>query len=259
MRSVSAYAIKSRSIVLKGMDVLEIFYESLKEEKFEIRRGDVVVISSKITSMEEERIVDLSSVEISDDALKYASKTNLDPAVVELILTESGGEVIGNVNKSLLVRTKYGIFSNAGVDTSNVPKGQALLLPEDCNLSAKKYHKRISSHFNFEIPVIIADTKSIPLRWGSMGVALGYFGLKPLLDYRGQKDLFGNTIKFSMRGIADNIATIGTVTMGEIAEQTPFAVIRGVKFERSEEQKTRLDLEPEHCLYFGPFLKSLRE
>ncbi len=250
-----ATAVLSRSIINEGSSVLASFWEAIESMGFSLKKGDVVVISSKVVSMEERRLVDLSTVTPSEAALDLANKTTLSPEVVQLILNESEEEIIGYMNKSILVRSKYGIFSNAGVDTSNVPKGHALLLPEDCNRTALRYYNEIKEKVGLRIPVILVDTKSIPLRWGSMGVAIGYAGLKPLIDYRGQVDLFGNEIKFSMRGIADNLATMGTIVMGEIAERTPFAVIRGVEFELAENQDTKLDIEPENCLYFGPFLK----
>jgi F420-0:gamma-glutamyl ligase len=122
--------------------------------------------------------------------------------------------------------------ANAGIDESN-GNGRLVLLPKDCFQSANAIRRKLLRHYKIKnLGVIITDSRTLPLRAGVLGIALGYAGIKGLRDYRGQKDIFGRKFKFAKTDVADSLATAATLEMGEGSERQPLALISqaSVKF-----------------------------
>ncbi len=260
MRSIQARSIRSTKIVGFGESVFEELINSLEAEGIEFTEGDVLVIASKVVAMEQKAAVRLEEVVPSARAIELGEQAKLDPRVAQLVIEESGGEIYGSVPKAILAKTRFGISANAGIDLSNAPTGWALLLPREPDEYAERFRQQIHERFGIDIPVIIADSRTIPLRRGTTGIAIGLSGMDPVIDERGQEDLYGYEMQITTRAVADNLATVANLLMGETNERTPFAIISGADFIRSEKATLRSTLMPsDQCIYFAPFMKLYRK
>lgn len=129
-------------------------------------------------------------------------------------------------------------MANAGIDASNVPGGgeqTVLLWPQDPDASARALRAALEGHFGVRLAVIISDSLGRPWRMGTTGHAIGVSGLRPLLDRRGETDLFGRELQATVIGVADEIAGAASLAIGEVAEGTPAAIVRGATYERRED------------------------
>jgi coenzyme F420-0:L-glutamate ligase / coenzyme F420-1:gamma-L-glutamate ligase len=209
-----------------GMDVATELARALGADG--PREGDVVVIAQKIVSKSEGRVVDLSAVVPGERAMAMAAETSRDPRCVELILAESA-EILRATPTAIIARHRAGhVLANAGVDSSNVQGGAVLLWPVDPDASARRIRKRLHELTGRRIGVVIADSMGRAWRIGTVGCAIGCAGLTVLDDRRGRDaDLFGRTLQATVIAVADSIAAMATLVMGEGSEGTPAALVRG--------------------------------
>ncbi|MFV2014468.1 MAG: coenzyme F420-0:L-glutamate ligase, partial [Candidatus Heimdallarchaeota archaeon] len=244
---------KSIKIIGWGDSVFDIFIESLRTEGFEIQDDDIIIITSKVYSMEQQSAAVLETIIPSQRAIELAKKSKLDPRIAQLVLDESNGEVYGAVYKAILAKTDSGLSSNAGIDQSNCPEGYALLLPSDPDKIARNFRDQVKQKFDKKIAVIITDSKTIPLKIGSSAIAIGIAGIDPIIDEKGKPDLYGEPMTLTRSALADNLATAGNLIMGETNERTPFGIIRGLDYEKVENVSIKSTIIPEkYCLYFAP-------
>lgn len=256
MQSLQLFALKSTSVIKWGDDIVEHFLNSLEYENFKLEADDIVVISSKVFSMKQNSAIKISEVKPSKLAIKLGNEANLNPKIAELVIKESNNEIFGAVFHAILAKTPYGLSANAGIDLSNSPDGYALLLPKNPDDEALKFKNALTEKLHLDVAILIIDSRTIPLRKGTFAVALGIAGMEPIKDERGKKDLYGNKMVITTRAIADNIATAANLIMGETNEQTPFGIIRGLKYTKSKNVTMQSTLMPEdQCLYFAPFMK----
>jgi len=227
-------------LVKPGDDIVRLVLERARHLHIRIANGDVLVIGHKIISKSEGRITQLSRVKPSARAVRIARKCLKDPRLVQLVLNESR-RVIKVRPGILLVETKNGIVClNAGIDKSNVEgSDKYCLLPKNPKLSAANIAKRILMQTGKRVQVILTDTYSRPFRAGQTEFAIGASGLDPFVDYRGVKDLFGNVLKFKFVSIADELACAGELVMGQGAEGTPAAIIKGANRIRMNKRNAR--------------------
>ena len=205
----------------------------LLSSKFKIQDGDIVVISQKIISKQEGRVVNLSSVIPSILSVGIGSEYDKDPKLVEVILSESK-RILRMENGILIVETNNGfVCANAGVDESNVPDGYAILLPKDPDRSAIKIHKEILDKTGINVAVLISDTFGRPFRIGQTDCAIGVAGMDSILDYQGKKDDFGKTLRITAIAVADEICSAAELVMGKTL-RCPIAILRNYKFSNSE-------------------------
>jgi len=128
----------------------------------------------------------------------------------------------------LIVETLHGfVCANAGVDSSNVPTGRVLTLPRDPDASARRLRDRLGAAFGVPVGVVISDTFGRPWREGIVNVAIGVAGLRPLADYRGERDHFGRTLHTTLVATADEIASAAELVMGK-TRGIPVVAVRGV-------------------------------
>ena len=218
----------------------------LSKAKFE--DGDILVVSQKIISKQEGRIVNLSTVIPSLLAQGIASEYEKDPKLLEVILSESK-RIVRMENGIIIVETKNGfICANAGVDESNVPNGLATLLPLDPDKSAQKLREEISKQSGKNIAVLISDTFGRPLRMGQTDSAIGVSGINSIIDYEGKKDTFGKTLRVTAIAIADEICSAAELVMGK-SLGNPAAIIRNYKFTSSEDSAKSLIRSKEEDLF----------
>lgn len=214
-----------------GMGIAEEITAALARSGDALRSGDIVVIAQKIVSKAEGRIVELSSVEPGNDATELAERTEREPAMAQLILDESI-EVLRATPAAIIARHRSGhVLANAGIDASNVEGGEAstvLLWPEDPDASARAIRSDLFRLTGEYPAVVIADSMGRAWRVGTVGGAIGVAGLTVLDDRRGKdEDLFGRTLQATVIAIADAVAGAAVLAMGEGAEGTPAALVRG--------------------------------
>lgn len=194
--------------------------------------GDVVVVAQKVVSKAEGRHVDLASVRPSARAKELAAQVHKDARLIEVILGESR-RVLRHRAGVLIVEHRLGfIMANAGVDHSNVdPQIGAepvLLLPRDPDASAARLREKLAAHFGRRLAVVITDSWGRAWRRGTVGVALGAAGLPALMDLRGRPDLFGQPLRVTQTGFADEIASAASLLMGQADEACPAVLVRGL-------------------------------
>ena len=226
-------------LLKKGDDLAGIIVSKAKQLGSGIKNRDLVVVGQKAVSKTEGRIIDTSDVKPSAKAAKIAKKTGKSPQFVEIVLRESS-KVLRADKDAFIVRTKRGATClNAGVDKSNV-KGDTTyaLLPQDPDASARRLRKRIEQLTGKHVGVVICDTRSRPFRKGQVEESIGVAGLNPLIDYRGQKDLFGYTLRFKNVSLADELASAAELVMGQGRERSPVAIVRGLKRVKFQERAT---------------------
>jgi len=219
--------------VRKGDDVAKMIVEAAASEPG-IRAGDILVVTQKIVSKSEGRVVPLSSVKPSAEALRLAIETEKDPRLVELILRESVG-IVRQRGPVLITETKHGfVCANAGIDASNVgPEGSVCLLPEDPDRSAQAIRAEIGRATGADIAVIISDTFGRAWREGHTNVAVGIAGMSPFVDYVGQSDAFGYELRVSTLAVADELAGAAELVQNKL-DGVPVAIIRGYPYPKGE-------------------------
>jgi coenzyme F420-0:L-glutamate ligase/coenzyme F420-1:gamma-L-glutamate ligase len=189
--------------------------------------GDILVIAHKIVSKAEGRVVRLAEVVAGPRARAVAELTGKDPALCELILTESN-RIVRRRGATLICETRHGfVCANAGIDTSNAIEGTAVLLPVDPDRSARGIQARVAATLGGRIGVVVADTHGRAFRRGLVNVALGVAGFEPVLDHRGETDRQGRILVATEQALADELAAASGVLMGKAAG-LPVVVVSGV-------------------------------
>lgn len=216
-----------------GSDLGLIIYTALQTRQLELREGDILVVTQKIVSKAEGRIVQLDDVEPSDFARRFAREYQKDAAHVEIVLRESQ-RIVRMDHGVLISETPHGfICANAGVDESNVNGARALtLLPVDPDASARMLRARLQqlAGEGFDIAVIISDTWGRAWREGQVNIAIGVAGMEALTDYRGQRDSYGYEMHASVIAVADELAAAAELVMGKV-DRVPVALIRGYRYQ----------------------------
>jgi coenzyme F420-0:L-glutamate ligase/coenzyme F420-1:gamma-L-glutamate ligase len=208
--------------VTEGMEL-----GTMVAERAELREGDVVVLSQKIVSKAEGRLRKLSAVIPGARARRLAAPLGKEPALVELILSESR-EVLRAEGGVLIVETNHGfVCANAGIDSSNLPEdGSVLLLPEDPDVSARRVRAELRAASGAELATIVADSFGRAWRLGQAEVAIGCAGIAPLEDWRGRRDAAGRELTATWIAIADELASAADLARSKDARQ-PVVIVRG--------------------------------
>jgi len=232
--ALSFFPLANFPLVEPGDDLAGLICDSLAANGMTPAAGDCLVLAQKIVSKSEGRYVRLAEVEPGPDARSLAVEAEKDPRLVELILSESR-EVVRVRPGVIIVEHRNGyVLANAGIDRSNIPGDAAdphvLLLPEDADQSAAELRKALETHLGFAIPVLINDSVGRAWRNGTVGMAIGCAGLKPLNNQVGEQDLFGNVLEVTEPAIADELAAAASLVMGQAAEGCPAVLVRGFHF-----------------------------
>ncbi|MEX2106857.1 MAG: coenzyme F420-0:L-glutamate ligase [Solirubrobacterales bacterium] len=209
--------------VSEGMALGELIAERAAPEP-----GDVVVISQKVVSKAEGRIRKLSAVLPSAGARHLAAILGKEPALVELILSESR-EVLRAERGVLIVETNHGLVcANAGIDSSNLPDPDSVcLLPEDPDASARRIRAEIATAAGGAVGVVVSDSFGRAWRLGQAEVAIGCAGLTPLDDWRGRHDAAGRKLEATLIAIADEAAAAADLVRDKVS-RVPVAIVRGL-------------------------------
>ena len=211
--------------------------------------GDVVVVSTKFVAVSQGRIVHLAGVRISDDGRGVSRRFRMMPQMAELVLRESE-TILGGMNGFVLARAGGLMAPNGGIDASNAGPGVAILYPLHPYRAAELLRRRILLEHDINVGVILADSRLMPGRVGTVGVAVAYAGLEPVRDLRGRPDLDGKPLRVTFQAVADALASAANYVMGEGAESTPFALVRGSGAVSTGEYGERLaTVDPSLCVY----------
>lgn len=232
-----------------GDDLAALIASAARSAGTPVRPLDIIVVAQKIVSKAEGRTVRLSGVVPGPEARRVASQSGRDARLVQVVLDESK-RIVRMSRGVLIVETRHGyICANAGVDASNVPDGDVVtLLPEDPHASARRIRDGLGRTAGVEVAVIVSDSFNRPWREGSVNVALGVSGMRPLLDQRGAVDDHGRVLRVTVVSLADEIAGAAQLVMGEV-RGTPVAIVRGVDYETSAENPTDQLRQPSRDLF----------
>jgi coenzyme F420-0:L-glutamate ligase / coenzyme F420-1:gamma-L-glutamate ligase len=214
-----------------------------------IEQGDVIVVTQKIVSKAEGRVIALDTVTASDGAIRLGGETEKDPRLVELILRESRG-IVRQRGPVLITETRHGfVCANAGIDASNVgPEGRVCLLPEDPDRSARAIRDAVRQRTGADVAVIISDTFGRAWREGHTNVAVGLSGMLPFADYVGQVDSFGYELRVSTLCVADELAGATELVMNKL-DHVPVAIVRGYPYPHGEGTAREIVRDPEKDLF----------
>ena len=235
--------------VRAGDDLAALILEAAKKQDLTFESGDIVVITQKVVSKAEGRIVDLDDVEPGVFAMEIAERWEKDARLVEIVLRESA-RIVRMDHGVMICETKHGLIcANAGVDSSNVEKiGTVTLLPEDPDGSAEQVRERIEEAAGAAPAVIITDTFGRPWREGHVNFAIGVAGMLPIVDYAGQVDPAGYEIKVTQMAVADELAAASELMHGKLSRM-PVAVIRGYEYPQGSGTADELLRDPERDLF----------
>jgi coenzyme F420-0:L-glutamate ligase/coenzyme F420-1:gamma-L-glutamate ligase len=214
--------------VRPGDDLAAFITAALGAAGIGLTDADVLVVTQKIVSKAEGRVVELASVTPREEAVAWASKWGKDPRQVEVVLRESA-EVVRMAEGGLIIsRTRHGfVCANAGVDLSNVGGGEvATLLPEDPDRSARSLRSRLGELTGASPAILISDSFGRPWRNGIVNVAIGAAGLDLLEDLRGTPDAQGREMRSTVIAIGDELASAADLAGGKVA-QRPVVLVRG--------------------------------
>ncbi|MDD4272080.1 MAG: coenzyme F420-0:L-glutamate ligase [Patescibacteria group bacterium] len=234
--------VKTRAFLPPKDDIFKLFDKFLPS----LKQGDILIVTSKILAIHQGRCV------------KISGKVDRQ----KLVMKEAEKYLPGNKKSDKPIFTiKNGtIVSSAGIDESN-GNGYYILRPEKINQAAKEIRSYLKKKFKLnKLGVIITDSVSAPFHLGAMGSTVGFYGLEPLKDYRGTKDIFGRELKYERANLIDPLAALGVLMIGEGNERTPMLVIRGadfIKFSDKDNSKNFYVLGKEDK--FFPILKIFKE
>ncbi|MHA1618730.1 MAG: coenzyme F420-0:L-glutamate ligase [Promethearchaeota archaeon] len=224
---LSAKGLKTTHIIRSGENLFDVICESLVANNAEVRERSIIVIAETLVGTTQNRIISLANIsDISPQAEKYASDFELEPQFAQLVYQEAD-EIIGGI-PGMLFTVKDGVLiANGGVDKSNAgERDEYSLWPENPFGVALDLCQKFKDKFGLrEFGIIISDSRVQPLRRGIVGVAIGVAGFQPIDDCRGRCDLFGHEMKWTTRGVADQLTDMAHLLMGECDEQTPFILI----------------------------------
>lgn len=208
MTELSIFPLKGLPEFAPGDDLAGIL--AAREE---IESGDVLVVTQKVVSKAEGRLVEIDTS---------------DPRGHKAIVEDESVRILRRRGELIISETSHGfVCANAGIDLSNVESGMAALLPIDSDRSARRIRDVIRGTTGAEVGVIISDTFGRPWRRGVTDVAIGSAGIGPILDLRGNNDALGRELMVTEVAVVDELAAAADLVMGKSAGY-PAAIVRGV-------------------------------
>ncbi len=232
--------------VRPGDDLSALISEAARRD---LRSGDVLVVTHKIVSKAEGRLVDLREVEPSALAKGYAARHGKDPRQIEVVFRES--RRIVRMDRGIVIsETHHGfVCANAGVDASNVPGDDTVcLLPLDPDASAARLREALADRLGVEVAVVVSDSFGRAWRHGITDVAIGVAGMDPVADYRGEKDPYGYPMEASVLAVADELAAAAELVMGK-TDRVPLAIVRGYPYTPAPGTGKDLLMPPERDMF----------
>jgi F420-0:gamma-glutamyl ligase len=233
-------AIKTRKVLPNACTVLELLDEALSS----LPDKSVLVVTSKVVSLCEGRIRSKNDVADLQKLIREEAELYMPDAQLQHGYTFT---IVHNM-----------LTPNSGIDESNA-NGSYVLFPADPQQSANDIRQHLCERFGRDdIGVVIVDSDFLPLRWGSIGLAVAYSGIEPVRSYADQVDLFGRPLRLTRANVVDSLATTAAFIMGEGAEQTPMALLEDIPVVFTHRDPTAEELAARYTPpdedSFGPLL-----
>jgi coenzyme F420-0:L-glutamate ligase/coenzyme F420-1:gamma-L-glutamate ligase len=213
MARLMAWSVEGIGEITPGMQIGDVIVEACAgEPNGPLRDNDVLVVTQKIVSKAENRLV-----EIDAD----------DPVSHKKLVEEEAVRIVRRRGDLIITETKHGfVCANSGIDLSNVERGYAALLPLDSDRSARRIRDIVKAKLGVNVGVIISDTFGRPWRKGLTDVAIGVAGIAAVVDLRGTEDALGRVMQVTEVCVADELASAAELVMGK-STGVPVAVVRG--------------------------------
>ena len=242
VNTVSIFGVNGIPEIQPGDRLGQTIVEAASVQGTALQSGDIVVVTQKIVSKAEGRLVKLSTVEPSDFAVNFARTADRDPRLIELILQESKSIVRMDPDRGVIIsETHHGfVCANAGIDQSNIPGDDVVcLLPVDSDESARRIMTDIRRTSGVQTPVIVSDTFGRAWRDGHVNFAVGVAGMDPMVDYRGLPDAQGREMHVTTIAVADELAAAAELVQFK-AIGVPVSVVRGYPYQEIEGSSQQL-------------------
>ena len=236
---IRAVGIEGLPEVQAGDDLAGQIIDAAAAQGTPIEDGDVVVVTQKIVSKAEGRVMTIDEVEASPLAIAITEGHRRDPRHTEMILRESRRVV--RMDRGVIISETYHgyICANAGIDASNIPGDNAIcLLPVDPDASARRIRETIRERLGVDAAVLVSDTFGRPWRNGAINVSIGVAGFNPVISYVGEFDPHGNELHTTTIAVADELAATAELVTGKLLG-VPVALIKGYPYERMEDADSR--------------------
>ena len=236
INSVQIFGVTGIPEIQPGDRLGSTIVEAASAQGTALEPGDIVVVTQKIVSKAEGRLVKLSSVEPSEFAVNFAKVADRDPRLVELVLRESKTVVRMDPDRGVIIsETHHGfVCANAGIDQSNIPGDDVVcLLPVDADESARRIMLDIRDASGVDTPVVISDTFGRAWREGHVNFAVGVAGMDAMMDYRGMPDAQGREMHVTTIAVADELAAAAELVQFK-AIGVPVSVVRGYPYVEHE-------------------------
>lgn len=226
-RRLEIFPVEHIPEVQAGDILAEVIVEAVRRGGLALADGDVVVVTQKVVSKAEDRLVDL-------DPGDLVARRRLVESEAVRVLRRRG--------ELLITETAHGfVCANAGIDLSNVGEARAALLPTDPDRSARRIRDGLRARTGVEMGVVVSDTFGRPWRRGATDVAIGCAGVAGVVDLRGRLDALGRRLEVTEVAVADELASAAELVMGK-ASGVPVAVIRGVEPSWLRESSVRAEV-----------------
>jgi coenzyme F420-0:L-glutamate ligase/coenzyme F420-1:gamma-L-glutamate ligase len=235
--------------VAAGVDLPLMLMQAAERQGTPFLDRDVLVVTQKVVSKAEGRVLDAAEIVPSPFAETLAREYSKDARVVEAVLRESR-RIVRMDRGVIIAESRLGFISaNAGVDTSNLASsGQIALLPEDPDRWCRETRDALRRRVGVDVAVIMSDTFGRPWREGLTDVAIGLAGMSPVIDYRGQADPAGLVLKASVLAVADELAGAAELVIGKFSRM-PAAIVRGYEYLPGDGRAVDLQRAPEKDLF----------
>ena len=224
MSFLQLYSIRTPNVKV-GDNLVELILASMKTQNLRFEDNDILVLTSKIVSYSEGRVLKLGDVKPSKKGQQLAEQYSLEPEFAELIVREAD-RICGGVEKAVLTLSHGILTANSGIDNKNAPPGFVVLWPANPEKTVSKFKERLLRRTGKRVAVMIIDSGLIPLRIGTIGLAMAVAGFKPIKDDRGRCDLFGRKITITRQAVADDLASAAHLMMGESTQRIPAVIVR---------------------------------
>ena len=236
---IRAIGIEGLPEVRAGDDLAAQIMDACAAQGTPIADGDILVVTQKIVSKAEGRVITIDDVEASPLAIAITEGHRRDPRHTEMILRES--RRIVRMDRGVIISETYHgyICANAGIDASNIPGDNAIcLLPVDPDASARRIRSAVRDRLGVDAAVLISDTFGRPWRNGAVNVSIGVAGFNPVVSYIGATDPHGNELHTTTIAVADEIAAAAELVTGKLLG-VPVAIIKGYPYEKMEHADSR--------------------
>ena len=246
MKRIEVLGVENFPEVRPGDDLNRMISGAIARD---LRPHDLLVVTHKIVSKAEGRLVDLRTVEPSTLAKGYAARYGKDPRQIEVVLRES--RRIVRMDRGIIIsETHHGfVCANAGVDASNVPGDDTVcLLPLEPDASAARLVDALAEGPGVEVAVVISDSFGRAWRHGITDVAIGVAGMDPVADYTGLRDPHGYPMEASVLAVADELAAAAELVMGK-TDGIPLAIVRGYSYSPTSGNARELLMPPERDMF----------